>query len=99
VQIALLPLDERPVNTRLPADVAAIAGGRVLLPPASILPSMRRPGDTSALREWLHQTALDPRTDAELARVLAELDPTAAVHGLSRPWQRTFDVDFEVTVG
>jgi Protein of unknown function (DUF4127) len=69
MQIALLPLDERPVNTRLAADVAAIAGVEVALPPRSALPAMRRPGDPAALGEWLTRAGLDPRTTAVVACV------------------------------
>ena len=75
MQLALLPLDERPVNTRLAADVAAIAGVGVALPPTSVLPSLRRPGDTRALGEWLAQVARDPQTSG----VIASLDMLA--HG------------------
>ncbi|MFI9838994.1 DUF4127 family protein [Nonomuraea sp. NPDC051941] len=60
MHIALLPLDERPVNTRLPADVAAIAGARLSLPDAGLLPSMRIPGKAGPLGDWL----LDQDVDA-----------------------------------
>lgn len=86
MQIALLPPDERPVNMRLPVDVAAIAGGRVLVPRASIRPSMRRPGDTSARRE-------------DAVPVIHPPDPGGGGHGLVLPRQRPVEVDFEVTVG
>ncbi|WP_020575469.1 DUF4127 family protein [Actinopolymorpha alba] len=53
MRIALLPLDERPVNATLPAQVAAIAGAELLTPPAELLPSMRVPGRADELAEWL----------------------------------------------
>ncbi len=53
MNIALLPLDERPVNTTLPRDVAAIASARVELPPTELLPSFRSAGDADALATWL----------------------------------------------
>jgi hypothetical protein len=62
VKIALLPLDERPVNTRLVRDIAAIGGHHVLLPPASLLPRMRRPGSPDELAAWL--TAISDGVDA-----------------------------------
>lgn len=58
MRIALLPLDERPVNTRLVRDVASLASSEVLLPPDSALPRFRLPGDPAALAGWLG-TALD----------------------------------------
>jgi hypothetical protein len=57
VQIALVPLDERPVNTSMVADIAAIAGAAVLVPPTGILPAFREPGDCDAIAEWLRQTS------------------------------------------
>ena len=69
MQIALLPLDERPVNVRLPADVAAIAGATVVVPPASALPDRRRPGDLDALGGWLAEQCHDARTDAAVVSV------------------------------
>ncbi|UGS25432.1 DUF4127 family protein [Microbacterium resistens] len=61
-RIALLPLDDRPVNVRLPADVAAVAGVALDVPPASILPSYRTAGDADALGAWLRERAQDPDT-------------------------------------
>lgn len=63
--ITLLPLDERPVNTGLPADVARIAGVRLLLPPRAILPRFRTPGDTGALAQWLDQAVRHGAGDAD----------------------------------
>ena len=69
--IVLLPLDERPVNTQLPDDVARIAGRRTVLPPA--LPRFREPADTAALGEWLLERAADPLTES----IVASLDLVA----------------------
>jgi len=52
-RIALLPLDERPVNVRLPADVAAIAGASLALPPREMLPDLRKAGRADELGAWL----------------------------------------------
>jgi hypothetical protein len=56
-RIALVPLDERPVTTRLPRQVAAVAGVDVLLPPPEALPRKRGPGDLDRLRAWLIEAA------------------------------------------
>ncbi|MFC7547882.1 DUF4127 family protein [Plantactinospora sp. GCM10030261] len=58
MRIALLPLDDRPVCRTLPAQVAAVAGARVEVPPAAALPAGRRPGDPGRLADWL--AASDP---------------------------------------
>jgi hypothetical protein len=61
-RIALLPLDERPVNLLLPQDVSRIAGVILDTPPADLLPIYREPGNPEALGEWLMQRARDPAT-------------------------------------
>lgn len=61
-RIALLPLDDRPVNVRLPGDVAAVAGVTLDVPPATMLPAYRDAGDTTALGAWLLERAADPAT-------------------------------------
>ncbi|WP_159615371.1 DUF4127 family protein [Arthrobacter zhaoguopingii] len=55
MSIALIPLDERPVCTQLPASVARIAGLDCALPPAKALPSIRQPGDPGVLAGWLQE--------------------------------------------
>lgn len=55
--IALLPLDERPVNTTLPRDVAAVAGVDLALPPPELLPRGRERGDVDGLAGWLRSVA------------------------------------------
>ena len=59
MRIALVPLDDRPVNTDLVRDVAAIAGGAVELPPAALLPDYRAAGDADAIGAWLLDVAHD----------------------------------------
>jgi hypothetical protein len=59
--IGLIPLDERPVNTRYPAMIAAIAGAEVRLPSAELLSVGRTPAAAEPLVSWLHDTA--PKLD------------------------------------
>lgn len=61
-RIALLPLDDRPVNVLLPGDVANVAGVALDVPDATLLPRYREPGNTDALAAWLRERAADPRT-------------------------------------
>lgn len=53
MNLALLPLDERPANTRYPAQIAAIAGANLLLPPPNVLPARRQAAAREALAAWL----------------------------------------------
>lgn len=53
LSIALLPLDERPVNTRYPQMLGKIAGADVLLPPRDLRGSGRKPADASGVERWL----------------------------------------------
>lgn len=62
MHIALVPLDDRPVNTEMVRDIAAIAGATVELPPAGTLPDYRAAGDADAIAAWLLDAA--PRLDA-----------------------------------
>jgi hypothetical protein len=57
MRIGLLPLDERPVNTRYPAMIAGIAGVDLVLPPPALLPSIRQAADCETLVGWLHEHA------------------------------------------
>lgn len=63
MRIALLPLDDRPVNVSLPQDVARVAGAVVEVPPSKILPNYRTPGDTEKLASWLLDRSEDSTTD------------------------------------
>lgn len=51
--ILLIPLDERPVNTRYPRMVAEVAGVGVALPPPDLLSRLRQPADRAGLTDWL----------------------------------------------
>ncbi|MCY3574482.1 MAG: DUF4127 family protein [Chloroflexi bacterium] len=62
MKIGLIPLDERPVNTRFPRMIGAIAGLDVTLPPSELLSHFRKPADCAALGDWLLQNA--PEMDA-----------------------------------
>jgi hypothetical protein len=53
MHIALVPLDDRPVNTDMVRDIAAIVGTAVALPPSALLPDYRAPGDPDAIGAWL----------------------------------------------
>jgi hypothetical protein len=53
MDLALLPLDDRPVNTAMVAEIAAIAGASVLLPPSQMLPHFRTAADPRVLGSWL----------------------------------------------
>jgi hypothetical protein len=70
MRIALVPLDERPVNTELVRDIAAIAGATVELPPASVLPDYRSAGDADAIGSWLLEAA---RHDLDAAVVSLDM--------------------------
>jgi Protein of unknown function (DUF4127) len=61
MRIGLIPLDERPVNTRYPAMIGAIAGVELIEPPLSILSVRRTPASRDQLAEWLgdHASKLD----------------------------------------
>lgn len=53
--IALAPLDERPVNTRYPQMLGAIAGADILLPPVEIRGRGRTPADMDAVKAWIEE--------------------------------------------
>lgn len=57
MRIGLIPLDERPVNTRLPALLAAGAGATLVQPPFHLLSQRNRPGNSAALTDWLDSVA------------------------------------------
>ncbi len=56
-RLALIPLDERPVNTRYPRMIADITGAELCVPPSELLSTKRKPADRTALAEWLANTA------------------------------------------
>jgi hypothetical protein len=51
--IALVPLDDRPVNVYCPAMTAASAGVSLQLPPRDLLGRFFTPGDGAAIARWL----------------------------------------------
>lgn len=65
ITLALLPLDERPVNTRYPEMLAAISGATLLLPPLDVQGRQREPADLDAVRDWL--LGVSGRADAVIA--------------------------------
>ncbi len=62
MKVGLIPLDERPVNTRYPVMIGQIGGVDVLIPPAAALSHYRTPANHDALLAWLHDVA--PTLDA-----------------------------------
>ncbi|MCR2824966.1 DUF4127 family protein [Microbacterium sp. zg.Y909] len=86
-RIALIPLDERPVNTVLVEDVAAIAGANLELPPADALPSFRDPADVRALDDWA--LAMTDTADAFVVSV------DTLVHGGLIPGRLLYDTPAE----
>jgi hypothetical protein len=54
--VALVPLDDRPVNTYAPQMTAASAGAQVQLPPRELLGRFFTPGDGAAIARWLGTT-------------------------------------------
>ncbi len=59
MRIGLIPLDERPVNTRYPAMIAQIAGIELVQPPLDMLSALRKPAQTDTLAAWLREQAAD----------------------------------------
>ena len=59
INVALLPLDERPVNTRYPEMLGAIAGVGVALPPREIRGEHKTGANVHAVSEWLAETGAD----------------------------------------
>jgi hypothetical protein len=57
MKIGLIPLDERPVNTRYPRMIAQIAGAELYLPPDQALSRFRTQADSKKLRRWLEEIA------------------------------------------
>ena len=60
--LTLIPLDERPVNTRYSQMLGAIGGVEILLPPVAIRGLQRVPADRDAVMDWLQEAAA--RSDA-----------------------------------
>jgi len=51
--LVFVPVDDRPATAQFPRLIAQIAGVPLLEPPASMLGNYLRPGDPSALLQWL----------------------------------------------
>lgn len=51
--IALLPLDDRPCNTRFAAEIAAIGGDLLSHPPREMLGHFNTPAEAAPLQNWL----------------------------------------------
>jgi hypothetical protein len=62
MHIGLIPLDERPVNTRYPEMIAQIGGATLHIPPREMLSVYRQPARCDDLLRWLEDIA--PRLDA-----------------------------------
>ncbi len=61
MMMALIPLDERPVNTRYPAMLAAAAGIDLRMPKPELLSAHKRRADRRKLGEWLNRLAPAPQ--------------------------------------
>lgn len=89
MRIALVPLDERPVNLQLPRQVAAIAGAELVVPPPEALPAFRAPADIGALHAWVRAQARPPAGAAGADRLVVCID--TLVHGGIIPARITTD--------
>ncbi len=70
-RVALLPLDDRPWNTKLVRLLGRMVDFEVTLPPAEMIGHFDSPGDPEALSQWLQSVAPDVDT------VLLSLDMLA----------------------
>jgi len=66
-RIAVLPMDDRPVNYDYPRYLARAAGMEILLPPRMWLGNLWRPSRHADLVDWLVQTA--PQADAMIVAI------------------------------
>ena len=67
MRILLAPLDGRPCNVRLPADLGAVVGADVVVPRGIDLGSVMEAADRDALLAWLRREA--PSADALIVSV------------------------------
>ncbi len=58
-RVAIVPLDDRPCNTKFPESLGRIVEYDVLLPPRDVLGRFRRPGQPEAILSWVQQVAGD----------------------------------------
>ncbi|MBI2944284.1 MAG: DUF4127 family protein [Candidatus Wallbacteria bacterium] len=68
LRIAYVPLDDRPVNLDAVLQLGRLAGAEVAVPPAELLGSFTRPGDTAALQGWV------ANLPAEVQQLIVSLD-------------------------
>lgn len=57
LRLALVPLDERPVNTSMPVRLGRVANCEVLLPPREMLGNKKEVGAYQGLSDWLRSVA------------------------------------------
>lgn len=69
-RIILIPLDDRPVSTQLPAMIGRIGGIEVETPPREMLGRFDQPGSPERIFQWLREPGRLARADA----VVASLD-------------------------
>ena len=67
LRLALIPLDERPVNTALPVRLGRVANCEVLLPPREMLGNKKEAGAYEGLGDWLISVA--PEVDGLIVSV------------------------------
>lgn len=67
LRLALIPLDERPVNTALPVRLGRVANCEVLLPPREMLGNKKEAGNYEGLGDWLISVA--PEVDGLIVSV------------------------------
>lgn len=72
VQIAFVPLDDRPAARIFPRQIAAICGVSLDMPPQQMLGHFEQPGDSAAIGRWL----LDLK-DRELTALVVSTDMLA----------------------
>lgn len=56
-QIAIVPVDARPVTCELPADTIRIAGWNAVTPPKQMLGFLKQNGDIKGIHAWLKEIA------------------------------------------
>jgi hypothetical protein len=66
-RIAVIPLDDRPCNTRFPVEIARIAGCEARLPPRELLGWFTRPARCEDIAAWLR--SLDLPLDALIVSI------------------------------
>ncbi|MFC4122476.1 hypothetical protein [Nonomuraea zeae] len=102
MRIALLPLDERPVNTRLPAAVATVVGTRenTFDPTAARRLLLHRLTEDYGYQAIVRAAGPDAVAARErLGRILHGFAPGWTIDGVRFPWNRSFEIDFTVEPG